>query len=72
MDFIGPFISNFLEFKRGTKKLQRTTTYGRYLYYCNLIGQKPVSNYKFYKELEKRGIKKTTDGKYFLNVELKR
>lgn len=70
MEFIDVFISHFLKNKKNTKKAQRSTVYGRYLYYCDLVGKKPVSNYRFYKELEKRGIKKTADGKYFLNVEL--
>lgn len=71
MGFVDVFISNNIKKKKNAKKIWRATVYGRYLYYCNMVGVEPVSNYKFYTELESKKFKKTKDGQHYRDIELK-
>lgn len=71
MEMTKVFISNNLKKKRNAKRLWTGTIYARYLYYCNLIGVKPLGNITFYKNLEKCGIRRSKNRLYFYGVELK-
>lgn len=70
MNITEVFISNNLKKKKNAKRIWTGTIHARYLYYCNLIGEKPLGNITFYKQLEKSGIRRSKNKLYFYGVEL--
>ncbi|WP_432352679.1 hypothetical protein [Sporosarcina sp. A2] len=71
MEITIKFIENNLKRKKGAKRLWTGTIYARYLYYCNLIGEKPLGNITFYKQLEMNRIRRSKNKLYFYGVDLK-
>lgn len=71
MELTNLFIARNLKRSKSTSKIWTARVHGRYLYYCNLIGVKPLGIITFYKQLEACGIRRSKNKHYFLGVELR-